>query len=931
MKAKAAATALLLLLPASLAIFPRIQAQESQTGMQTRVFRLPFVSPNDLLLAASDLPAGLCSYAYPETDFQKPKLPPDPFEAPPSPPAYSDPFGPPPPAEPRPTIQDVLQKIGIPFPAGAYAWLDWENRALVVHHTDAMLEMVGHWLDIQERDMQPCVIAITTHCLELPAARLPELTAASGHSHDEKPALTRLLDEAAKPGSAIKLVHATFHETKSGQLSTLTSAAKFNHTRNLALDAKQQATVESTTQPLGLQLDFDPTLSSDGDIIHLNLSHALTRNTDQSQNGITATPIGGIALSWPMPGVHEERSVTSLTLWSGHPRLVSHWSSKDHPSTIQALFITAHAVRQQPTVPDLPADFKATAKPTSFITKTFPFGPIWEAWEYMLDGMIPDQPLRQAGIVLPKGSTVSHDKKSDTLTIHTTRAVMSLVEAWHRSETNMSPLTTSFTLETLRVPASTAHPLLLEAAPLSDHSPLLARLQAAASEGDAQRVAFARIEARSCQQTSIETVLNRQQLASLAWKSDSRPALKTAFTPCGLRLHLDPTIGIDAFTIDVTCHLERHLGPPQERLEHHRHPANSNGFHMPYDTLRVSETKTSGIFMDGAAKIISAECPVNEHGDLMADVLDLSFLTCRITRHHPRPPEPHHHSVPESLAALLPKAPATAPEMETRAFRVPPDFLMSHPPFSDRNTPRTAREILEEQGIIFPEGSAVVFDLKSSQLVARNTADNLDQIEAYIGWPCCHSPKTVLLQLHLFQINGSELSAFIPANDASDDHTPVLRKLRKAAKNGQAQRLNSLSLTASNGQRAVMEQTRNTPTLSQIKVKPDGAPELLREDHPAGTRFEIDPVLGGDGQTLDLTYTLEHHFAPPATRSINLAAPEDPPIAIPLTDFHVEKTAGGLTLIAGTARVLAIWKPAGHPEFEGKDLLHIAILEAQVE
>ncbi|HYF36481.1 MAG TPA: hypothetical protein VD994_14400, partial [Prosthecobacter sp.] len=69
--------------------------------------------------------------------------------------------------------------------------------------------------------------------------------------------------------------------------------------------------------------------------------------------------------------------------------------------------------------------------------------------------------------------------------------------------------------------------------------------------------------------------------------------------------------------------------------------------------------------------------------------------------------------------------------------------------------------------------------------------------------------------------------------------------------------------------------------------------------------------------------------APPVPHTENLASAGSPPIEIPLTDFHVESYEGSLTMLSGTSRILAVWKPTGRPEFTEKDLLHIAILEAR--
>lgn len=90
-----------------------------------------------------------------------------------------------------------------------------------------------------------------------------------------------------------------------------------------------------------------------------------------------------------------------------------------------------------------------------------------------------------------------------------------------------------------------------------------------------------------------------------------------------------------------------------------------------------------------------------------------------------------------------------ASEQHTRTFRVPPDFLTAGggdlgaaapaDPFaaggpsagSGLIARRTAKQILEAQGITFPEGASASYNPATSELVVRNTQPNLDLIEAF--------------------------------------------------------------------------------------------------------------------------------------------------------------------------------------------------------
>ncbi len=80
----------------------------------------------------------------------------------------------------------------------------------------------------------------------------------------------------------------------------------------------------------------------------------------------------------------------------------------------------------------------------------------------------------------------------------------------------------------------------------------------------------------------------------------------------------------------------------------------------------------------------------------------------------------------------------SATEMITRTFQVPPDFLLSQPDTAGApgNAPKlmqkkSAKEILVEAGVPFPEGSSATYDPVTGRLVVRNTSSNIDLIEAF--------------------------------------------------------------------------------------------------------------------------------------------------------------------------------------------------------
>jgi len=93
------------------------------------------------------------------------------------------------------------------------------------------------------------------------------------------------------------------------------------------------------------------------------------------------------------------------------------------------------------------------------------------------------------------------------------------------------------------------------------------------------------------------------------------------------------------------------------------------------------------------------------------------------------------------------------------------------------------------------------------------------------------------------------------------------------------------------------------------------------EIRQVGTIFEVDPVLGADGYTMDLSMMLEHHTAAPETEPLHINSP-------PL--FHSKRLTTQLALISGSYTLLGSWKPTGKPEYEDNDLMHLIFVTANV-
>jgi general secretion pathway protein D len=109
----------------------------------------------------------------------------------------------------------------------------------------------------------------------------------------------------------------------------------------------------------------------------------------------------------------------------------------------------------------------------------------------------------------------------------------------------------------------------------------------------------------------------------------------------------------------------------------------------------------------------------------------------------------------------------------TRTFRVPPDFAgMTSPsdaapttapdPFAPAGAAaggssllkrKTAKEVLVEQGIPFPDGTSAVFNPVTSQLIVRNTSPNLDMVETFVESLINKAPKQIFITAKFVEVS----------------------------------------------------------------------------------------------------------------------------------------------------------------------------------
>ena len=151
--------------------------------------------------------------------------------------------------------------------------------------------------------------------------------------------------------------------------------------------------------------------------------------------------------------------------------------------------------------------------------------------------------------------------------------------------------------------------------------------------------------------------------------------------------------------------------------------------------------------------------------------------------------------------------------MFTRIYRVGPDFLtlgqkprdpFAGDPFAAAPPPEklTAQQVLEKQGVTFPEGASALFQAATSQLIVRHTRASLDQIEAIIDRLHKRLPQ-VYLQCMLIQAE-----KHLSQHEAILKPEETKKLLEKHSQQKGFDLMSAPNVTTKMGQRATVEVVR---------------------------------------------------------------------------------------------------------------------------
>ena len=565
--------------------------------------------------------------------------------------------------------------------------------------------------------------------------------------------------------------------------------------------------------------------------------------------------------------------------------------------------------------------------------------------------------LAMDGINLPVGTAFALDASAQTLAVRTSLEGMELLNFWTRHEI---PSNLIFHLHIVQADAAEIRRIVAETSTLADHTAQWLRLKELAEKGQARLLHTLRIETRSGQRASVESGKQHTHANGLEIDDKGGIVFEWQQRMAGVRFEIDPALGPDGKTVDIDYSLEHHLAAPTERSETVSDVGKLGRIEVPMTDFHCAKLTTLITTVDGATKLLGVWKPQGNAELEKASVLEAAFLRADVVldlhlenktlltmlrrfgdKALPRPAENL-----ENMTHVLPEG------MKRKAFSVPPSFLAHAAAQSERSEKQEtissdtiaspiseterqnarAKNIFTSVDIPFPEEASVSLNARASMIMVVNTPEQLDAIDIFLDGGCYRLIRAIVPTLQIIQADGAILRKITEETSTLADHGEALRKLEELAVQGKAKVITTMLMETRSGQHGHIETVTERMGLTEFsKSDANGEMNATLESKPVGTNLEIDSVLGPGGFTMDVTYALTHHYAPPSVRKQG-GGGEDKTrrVEIATTDFHVVKLNSQMMLQKGMTRLIGLWKLEGTPEFDSKDLMQAAFLRVDM-
>ncbi len=546
--------------------------------------------------------------------------------------------------------------------------------------------------------------------------------------------------------------------------------------------------------------------------------------------------------------------------------------------------------------------------------------------------------LNELGIILPEGALFAYDPASLTLAARLPQTLQAdLAEIVDATDHDRF---IAFNLHILEAPAATVRNLVNRASEQADHRPLFEELVTLTKTKKGRYVHSGYVTTRSGENVKSSDARTVSYTDSLTLNRGKPPTQKMGTISVGTSWELDTVLSADIGYFDVYYVLWHDFAPPK-RHEVSFDLHDSAPFSASIVDTYSSQASNSVTMQSGTAKLVGTWNPTSGGNKPAPDVHQAAFIIGDVVPNLPLKNERlvERLRMQGDAIAKVPKGPLKSGEgfgMKTISFRVPPGFLKYEPsddPFADlggsvagnRKGDATAKEVLESAGIPFPPGAFAKYLRPTSTLMVRNTQENLDLIETFTSSQGPGPPTSIGFALHVVQAPAVVLRELADECRTLADHSPAWKTLQSG---DDAEFLATHWMEGHTGQMCQLEAGERVMYLLPGEPNADGGQTIEAKTKCVGTSWKLEPVIGADGQSIDLNVELIFDYAP--AEIIKGRISNQGEIALGMPTFSEARSNSSMTFLSGATRMLSMWKPTSNVGSDQPDLLHAAFLTATI-
>ncbi len=255
----------------------------------------------------------------------------------------------------------------------------------------------------------------------------------------------------------------------------------------------------------------------------------------------------------------------------------------------------------------------------------------------------------------------------------------------------------------------------------------------------------------------------------------------------------------------------------------------------------------------------------------------------------------------------------------TNQYHVPPSFFspshFDHTPLADPFAEpskkgktivrKTVRETLEEAGVEFGPGAAVIGSGATSTLIVRNTPEQLSRIDKYIEAIRKQSATNIQCRIDIFQIPSDQVLPFLQNYDTDGDQSGALDEVTDWISKGKARHQAGILCSSRSGSRVRSVSGKEVRFLSEYSIQ-NGKWQPQWETRQTGTIVEFDATIGSEHDLIEFEISIEHHYRQPEIRKATQmkGEPSGQTFDIDLPQFHFGQLSTQIAIASGNTRII---------------------------